>query len=691
MNKLKILNYIAILSLVLVFSSYKEADKSQAELQAMMIVLQSHLEPLKVDDKLSERIFDLYLKRIDYSKKFLLKSDYEDLKKKYRDNIDDEIIHHSFEFFEECDRIVEQRIKDIEGIYKDELSRPFDFTANEKVETDAKKMDFPEGMKGLKDAWRKSLKEQVMVRLSDAIDAQEKGLEKKDTSVKVQTHEQMEVTARKKVLKTHDDWFKRMNKVEKTDRFSSFLNTIANCYDPHTDFFPPKEKEEFDIQMSGQFEGIGARLQQRDDIIKVEEIVPGSASYRQGQLKAGDIILKVAQGNEEPVDVTNMLLDKAVQLIRGKKGTEVRLTIKKPDASTVIIPIIRDKVVTEETFARSFILKDKRNIGYILLPGFYGDVNRNGARSCAEDVRKEVEKLKAKNVDGVIIDIRNNGGGFLEEVVRMAGLFIDKGPMVQVKGREGFAHVLDDREGGTIYDGPLAILVNNNSASASEILAAAMQDYKRGIIIGGNSTFGKGTVQNFANLDEVNPEFANVRPLGSLKLTIQKFYRISGGSTQLKGVIPDVILPDPYSEIERGEKDQDYPLKYDEIQPARYSEVNKVNKDVLKSKSRERTSKSQAFSLIEEQSKRIKSQRDKSEVNLNLAAFRAEQKKNKEEGKKYDFLNKEIPGFEALSLENEAGLNASDTSHFARNRESLKLIKKDNYIFESVKILEDMK
>ena len=694
MKKLKIFSFLTVLSLALVFCAYRKGEKNETTIHIMMSALHEvHLAPQAVDDKLSEKVFDLYIKRLDYSKKFLLKGDVDMLSKKYRHDIDDEINRGTFEFFDESDKLSEDRIKEAEAYYKEILAKPFDFTKNESVETDYKKLNFVSTKDELKEEWRKSLKEQVLSHLSGQMDIQEKAKDQKDTSVKIKTFAVLEEDARKKTLKTHDDWFKRMSQYDKAERFGSYLNCIANTYDPHTEFFPPKEKEEFDVQMTGQFEGIGASLMEKDGFIKVSDIVAGSASYRQGQLKAGDIILKVAQGKDEPVDVANMRFDKVVSMIRGKKGTEVRLTVKKPDASIVIISIIRDKVIIEGTFAHSYILNEKdKKVGYILLPGFYFDANRKGGHNCSDDMRKEVLKLKAEKVDGIVIDLRNNGGGSLEEVVKMSGLFIDKGPMVQVRGKGNFNRVLNDNESGTIYDGPLAIMVNTNSASASEILAAAMQDYKRAIIVGGKSTFGKGTVQNFFNLDDaLSGNDESMKPLGQVKITLEKFYRISGGSTQLKGVIPDLILPDPYSELETGEKDQDYPMPYDEIQPATYTTTNSFNLATVLQKSNKRTAKSPTFNLIREEAVRVKSQKDKSEVNLNLEAYRKEQKTKKEENKKFESIATTIAGLDISPTKREESENVGDTTYIAQDRERIKLLKKDNYLYETMQVVEDMK
>ncbi|RZK27879.1 MAG: tail-specific protease, partial [Hymenobacter sp.] len=371
--------------------------------------------------------------------------------------------------------------------------------------------------------------------------------------------------------KYYDEQFADMPDTSET--LANYANTIANTYDPHTEYFAPKDKEEFDYQLTGRLEGIGATLREKDGLIYIEEIVPGSASFRQGQLKKGDAILRVAQGATEPVSIEGWHTAKAVTLIRGKKGTEVRLTVKKPDGSTKIIPIIRDVVINEETYAQSAIINDPsgKKIGYLRLPGFYADFNNNGGRSSADDVKKELAKLNAEGAQGIVFDLRTNGGGSLTDAVEMAGLFMPSGPMVQVHDSRGVTNVLNDKDPRVQYTGPLVVLVNKYSASASEILAAAVQDYKRGIIMGSTSTYGKGTVQRVVDLDETLPAELNaLKPFGSLKFTMQKFYRVTGASTQFKGVASDIVLPDVYSYLDQGEKESDYPLKWDEIKPASF-------------------------------------------------------------------------------------------------------------------------
>lgn len=675
------------------------SEKEEAIDQILMQSLkQVHYSPMEVDDSFSEKVFKLYLERLDYSKKFLIQPDVEELKK-YNHTIDDDINKGQFNFFDKSVEIINKRVEEAKTYYTDILDKPFDFTKNDSLQLDPEKLNFSKDEKELKEAWYKTLKYQTLVQITDMTENQEKAKQRNDTAktkdatFKLKNKEELEAEARKKVLKNNNDYFKRLHEINRNDRISVYFNAITALYDPHTEYFAPKDKAQFDITMSGQLEGIGAQLEQKEGFIKVFYIVPGSASYRQGQLKVGDIILKVAQGAADPVEITDMRMDEAVQLIRGKKGTEVRLTVKKPDASIVIIPIIRDIVVIEDTYAQSVILKGKKNIGYIKLPEFYADFTGRGGPSCANDVRKELQKLKDEHVDGVILDLRYNGGGSLPDVVKMAGLFIDKGPVVQVKSKTGAATVMDDTDPGVFYDGPLTVMVNSNSASASEIMAAAIQDYHRGVIVGTSpSTFGKGTVQRFYDLDDyLPPQYASIKPLGSVKITMQKFYRVNGGATQLKGVIPDIVLPDPYYLLDQGEKEQDYPMTWDEIPSAKYTPVKPtyaINK--LKANSEARLKSSEGFTLLNDAAKRFKKQKDNTMVSLNFDGYMKEQKEYKAEVKKMEKLDKEIPGLEVAALKVDAAAIAGDTLKLAKVKNFYKSIKKDIYLNETIAIMGDM-
>lgn len=678
---------LALVSATIIVQSDKEEAIDQILMQSLNSV---HYSPQTIDNDFSQKVYKLYLQRLDYNKKFLIQSDVDELKK-FEKLIDEDINGAKFVFFDKSFDIINARVEEAKAYYTDILSKPFDFSSEETLQLDAEKANYAKDKAALKDEWRKSLKYQTLARVVEMMDNQTKAKEKSDT-VKLKSKEEIEVEARKKILKSNDDYFKRLKDFDRSDRIAIYFNAIAGIYDPHTEFFAPKDKANFDIGMTGQLEGIGAQLQEKDGYIKVSSIVPGSASYKQGQLKGGDIILKVGQGDAEPVDVVDMKMDDAVLLVRGKKGTEVRLTVKKPDGSILVIPIIRDIVVLEDTYAQSVILKGKKNIGYIKLPSFYADFSGKGGRSCSKDIKKELEKLKAENVDGVILDLRYNGGGSLPDVIDMAGLFIDKGPVCQVKQKSNPAQVLEDREAGIVYNGPLTVMVNSNSASASEIMAAAIQDYNRGLIVGTSpSSFGKGTVQRFFNLDDyLPPAYANIKPLGEVKITTQKFYRINGGTTQLKGVIPDVVLPDPYYLLDQGEKEQDYPMAWDEIAPAKYAPLKQAYSiSQLKNNSSERVKNNPGFAILNDAAKRLKKQKDNTVVSLNFDKYVAEQKAYKEEAKKMDALDKEIEGVEVIALKADA-FPESDTVKVNKNKDFYKALKKDIYLNETVAIMNEM-
>ena len=720
-SRLKIGLYAFLVSAVFVLASYRLMNRASAAGPSKDEVLigtmlqgltATHYKPEKLDDEFSRRVFDLSLKRLDYRKKFLLASDVEQLRK-YQTDIDDQVKRGSHEFMDLSNQLFAQRVKEMQSLYRELLAKPFDFTIDEKFETDFEKAEFPANKTEQREAWRKLLKYETMTRISEMMSAQEADQEKKakkasspkptaaagavaaDVPTKpepVRTPAQMEVEARKRVLKYYDDQFEDLLDTDANERLSMYANNIANTYDPHTEYFAPREKQDFDIAMTGRFEGIGATLREKDGLIYVDDIVPGSASSRQGELKKGDALLRVAQGAAEPVSIEGWRTAKAVTLIRGKKGSEVRLTVKKPDGSVKIIPIIRDVVVIEETYAQSSTITDNgQKIGYLRLPTFYADFNDNGGRSSAEDVKKELAKLQQEGVQGVIMDLRSNGGGSLNDAVEMAGLFMESGPMVQVRDGQGRTQVLNDRDPRVQYSGPLVILVNKYSASASEILAAAIQDYKRGVIMGSASTYGKGTVQRIFDLDEALPaELNSIKPIGSLKATTQKFYRINGGSTQFKGVVPDIILPDAFSYLEQGEQEMDYPLKWDEIAPARYRTWNDAPKiDRLRASSQARVAASPSFQIVEEVAQRMRKRKDETMTSLKLTTYRAEQQEAKDESDRYEAVQKAATGLTFTPLTADVRALGGDTVKINRASRFTKNLKKDITISEAVAVLRD--
>jgi carboxyl-terminal processing protease len=670
---------------------FSESSKEDGALvRLIMGVLDGqHYEPIKINDKFSQRAFDAFLKNLDTYKRYLIASDVESLKK-YRNKIDDEIEEMSFPLLDEANKIIEKRTKDTEGFIEDVLKHPFDFSKKETVEFDEDKLTYCESKSDLKERWRKVLKYQVLSRIDNKEALLKKQKEKADTAYKAMTFAEIEIEAREGVQKSYKDLYQRLNQLDYEDRKRVFINSFVELFDPHTSYFPPKDKEDFDIGMSGQLEGIGATLSVKDGYVKVMSIVPGSASWKQGDLKEGDLILKVAQKDDAPVDIVNMRLDEAIRLIRGKKGTEVRLTVKKLDGEVQVVPIIRDVVVIEAGFAKSSIISQEgKKLGLIHLPKFYADFGKINGRSCAADIAKEVKKLKKNKVDGILIDLRNNGGGSLQDVVEMVGYFIPSGPVVQVKQRHRPAYGMrDDDDGKTIYDGPLLVMVNEYSASASEIFAAAIKDYKRGVIIGSKSTFGKGTVQRFIDLNQ----FAQGgQGLGAIKLTTQKFYRINGESTQLKGVEPHIVLPDAYMNFDLGERELNEALKWDEITPKIYREWDKQpDFTSLIEQSKSRLGESQDyFSTMEKYAEWLKEKSDDNLYHLDTSAFHAENDKYEKEAEQFDAINDYKSDLE-IDLMLVDPVTEKDSADYTRYEAWGKKVQKDPYINESFQVFLNM-
>lgn len=656
----------------------------------------SHFSTKDLDDSFSNHVFHTLLERMDYDKRFFTQKDI-DILSKYRYKIDDQVKAGSAEFFTKFSELYDREVAQTEKYYKEILAKPFDFSTDETYIAATDGSAYAADDKALKERWRLYLKYRVLSQYTDLKKAQERRVADKDTSLKtVKTNAELEADARDKVSKNIESYYKRLNKLDDNQMFAAFMNSVTNTYDPHTDYFPPEDKKRFDEMMSGSFFGIGARLQNKDGKITIESIITGSPCWKQGELKAGDEILKVGQGDAEPVDIQGYETEDAVKLIRGPKGTEVRLTVKTVSGATKVIPIIRGEVQMEETFARSAIINTETgSVGYIYLPEFYAPFNASSSRYAAEDVAIEVMKLKNAKVDGIILDLRYNGGGSLNDVVNMSGLFIDNGPVVQVKSSHSAPATLEDRQPGTLYDGPLAIMVNHGSASASEILAAAMQDYKRAVIVG-SRTFGKGTVQKVVPLQDFAKMMDKLKgseneDIGSLKLTIQKFYRVNGGSTQLKGVTPDIELADPYSKIEIGERKEKTALPWDEIPAAKYATVsNPVNVSKLAALSKARTENNETFKLIEETALRMKKQENDHTYSLNEAKYNEELKEANEVADKIKALDEKSTKLTIVNPKEDMAKINMDSSNVKKNQEWLNALQKDMQLAETVNIVKDM-
>ncbi|HIO25890.1 MAG TPA: tail-specific protease, partial [Flavobacteriaceae bacterium] len=551
--------------------------------------------------------------------------------------------------------------------------------------------DFASSKKELKERWRKQLKFTTLSTFYD-LKKEEEAKAKDDEDYTPKSDAELEKEARETTKSSLDEFYDLNEDFERKDWFTIYVNSIVEEFDPHTFYFAPRDKERFDIQMSGSLEGIGARLQKKMDNIKVVEIISGGPAWRSEELEVGDLIQKVKQEDEkEAVSIVGMAIDDAVDLIKGPKGTKVTLTVKKVDGTVEDITLERDIVEIEETYAKSAMVnKNDRNYGLINLPRFYFDMEDAKNRTAASDIKKEIIELKKQDMDGLVIDLRNNGGGSLATVIDIAGLFIEEGPVVQVKSGTGEREILTDDDDDILWDGPLVILVNELSASASEILAAAMQDYKRAIIIGSKQTYGKGTVQNVIDLNRWMKN-SDLGDMGALKVTTQKFYRVNGGSTQLEGVKSDVVVPDRYSYIDIGEKDMENPLPWDQIEPADYEEWDGyIDFDKTLAKSKKRMAESKQLQLIDESAKWISEQRNEEVYPLNYNVYAKQIEENEKQAKRFDSITDYKTDLSFVSLPYEQEMFKQDTTLQEKRTRWHENLSKDVYVEEAVNVLEDL-
>jgi carboxyl-terminal processing protease len=576
-------------------------------------------------------------------------------------------------------------------MYSKVLELPFDFSLQEVYSTDYENNVYVNSKSDMFERWRKQLKFYTISNYYDLITADKKSQEA-DENFKSRPRSQIEIEARESILKTMTENFSVLEDIRRQDWLSVYINAIAVEFDPHTFYFAPSDKDRFDAQMTGKYEGIGARLQKRMDEITITELISGGSAWRQDKLEVGDAIIKVRQEDEqEAISVIGMRLDDAVKLIKGPKGSNVILTLKKVDGTIEDLSIPRDEILLEETYAKSTkVVKNGVTFGVINLPKFYIDFQDSNSRNAATDVKKEIELLKAEGMEGLVLDLRNNGGGSLKTVVDIGGLFIDQGPIVQVRSTGNNKEVLEDKQRGIEWDGPLVILVNELSASASEILAAAMQDYKRAIVIGSKQTYGKGTVQNIIDLNRMIKANTN-GDMGAFKFTTQKYYRINGGSTQLEGVKSDIIVPGRFSYMEMGEKEQDNPLEWDEIEPANYQTwESSLNYKTTIENSYTRLNLSDEIKLIDDNARWIKSVRDQEVYQLNYEKYSENINLNEKESKRFDQLldYQTDLTFEPLSYELP---KMKQDSIFKINRNRWhKNLSKDIYMEEALNVLNDL-
>ncbi|MBV7269467.1 carboxy terminal-processing peptidase [Winogradskyella luteola] len=702
-----------LLALLIAFAScsftskkFDDPDKDKLLIQLITYVLdQGHFNPQDINDEFSANVFEDYLNQLDPFKRYFYESDIKEFEA-YKDQIDDQIKAYDVSFFSITHERLLKRIEESKKIYSEILDKPFDFSKEETYSSDYENLNYASNKREMKERWRQQLKFSTIANYDDAVSQRNTDLETNNLpesafsaeNEKFKTNEkkslkEIEKEAREMTKRSLDELYDFIDDRQRKDWFAVYINAIVEEFDPHTFYFAPEDKDRFDVAMSGNFEGIGARLQKKMDAIIVNEIISGGPAWRANELEVGDEIMKVRQEDEEaPVNVVGMRLDDAIKLIKGPKETIVNLTLKKVDGTIEEISITRDIVEIEETYAKSStVIKEDKKFGVINLPKFYINFEDYNKRNAASDIKKEILRLKEEGIEGLVLDLRNNGGGSLQTVVDIAGLFIEEGPIVQVKTTGEPKEVLKDKDKAIIWDGPLVIMVNELSASASEILAAAMQDYKRAIVIGSKQTYGKGTVQNVLDLNRMVRNNSN-GDMGALKFTTQKFYRVNGGSTQLEGVKSDVVVPDRYSYINIGEKDQENPLPWDKIDAVDYDLWgNYFDYDTTIERSKARMANNEQLKLIDANAKWVKKIRDREIYSLNYDAYKKEMELNEEEAKRFEKLSEYSTNLTFSSLPYEIKLMEQDSVLKEKRERWHKSLAKDVYIEEALNVLNDLK
>ena len=680
--KFNFLHIVAIVAIILFGFSFSEDKFSDPNKEKLLIevvkyvVEKGHYSTLNINDDISEKIYNTYLEQLDAQKRFFLQSDIRQFEK-YKFKLDDQLKNQDLTFFNLVYETSRKRINEVKNYYEEIMSNSFDFTSNEDINLDFENKSYARNSNEIKNRWRKQLKystlDIISLKLGDSI----KVIDNKTRN------ESMTL-----IKKNTDDFFDYVEEMDRDDWFANYINAFLKQLDPHTVYFNPEDKDRFDTNISGKFDGIGARLQKTEGTVKIVDIIVGGPIWKDKLLDVGDIILKVAQENQDPVNIIGMKLDDAIKLIKGPADSFVTLTVKKISGEIKDVLIKRGVVELEELYAKSTLInKGDKNYGYISLPKFYIDFSDRKSRNSANDVKNEIIKLKNNGISGLILDLRNNGGGALQTVVDMTGLFIERGPIVQVKSTGNRKQILYDKDPQVVWEGPLVILMNKMSASASEILAGALQDYNRAVIIGNEKSFGKGTVQNVIDLNRFISNSSY--DLGALKITTDKFYRINGESVQLEGVKSDIVIPDSYKYIFNGEKDEKNPLQWDKITPANFDKWAKrdyLNK--ISSENQSRIDSDDYYLLINDRAQWLKDQQSKKTISLNFNSYNSFLTKQREKNKRFESLNKyeNTLNFKLLKTEKQYIMSNKELLS-SRNRWHRNLTK-DLYLEEGVKALE---
>lgn len=700
-NLKKLMWFLPLTTLIFCFNSPKNDDE---KMQTIMVSVKNtlsylHYSPKPINDAYSQEVYKHYFEMVDPSKRFFLKSDMDEFAK-HNTKLDDYLNQGNLIFYKTTIDRLYQRVDEIDKMTQDIFSKPINLDEEEDLILEPKTKQAPTNNQELYNEWKKYIKYNILLEMETLNSKEEAQREKKDSvqknnlkdTIKLQvlTPEQKRIKATDEVKDLVSDTFRRFKKRNKMDWFTVYMNAYTEVFDPHTNYYSPKNKEDFDSQFTGKIIGIGAIIQEKKGYLYLGELTIGAPAWKSKQLTAGDKILKVkSKPDQDAVNVVGMLVDEAVRLIRGEKGTPVTLTVQKKDGTVKDVTMIREEVAIEDTFARSIVVDapNGKKYGFINLPSFNADFDDAKGRNASDDIKNEIIKLKKQNISGIILDLRNNGGGSLTEVGDIMGLFMNEGPYVQVKDGNGKIQTLKNKTNSPIWTGPLLIMQNELSASASEILAGEMQDYGRAVVFGSPQSFGKGTVQTFVELNR----FLNTNDdFGALKLTIQKFYRITGESTQRKGIESDIKVKDFFSYAEIGERYEDYPLSWDKITPTAFTRLNYFDLNKLRAASEARMQNNKYYQLLQE-SAEWKEQLDKEgKITVNQTKFFELMKKRKTQIEKFKALDKLDTGLKFAVHPDEQVREKTDEAFAKKTENWIKNLQKDFYLQESVNIISEM-
>ena len=613
-------------------------DSRQVAITVAKLLEQAHFTRQKLDSSMSRKVLDTYLESLDYTKLFFTQEDIDKIHQKYDGTLDQDLIVGNVQPARDIYGTFKERVESRAAKIRKLVNENFTFKSTRTVALDRRKEPWPANEQDADNLWRDRIEGELLQEKLNkfAIDPGPKA-----------------------VSKRYDQLVKNLEERDDNDVLQLFLNAVAQTYDPHSEYLGKGDLESFEINMRLSLTGIGAELRVEDGYAKIERLIPGGPAQMSGKVNVGDRIAAVSQGKDNFVDVVDMKLEKVVELIRGKKGSTVRLQIIPSDTSDPskrkVVELVRDNVKLTEQEAKAELIDrtlpdgTTQKLGWITLPSFYQDMERSRTgKSTSRDVAALIKRLEQEGIQGLVIDLRRNGGGSLDEAIKMTGLFITQGPVVQVKESGGDIEVLKDRDPSVAYSGPLIILVNKLSASASEIFAAALQDYGRAVIVGDSSTFGKGTVQTLLELGRFIPLLGgSSNDAGALKLTVQKFYRVAGGSTQLHGVSSDVVLPSLSDNAEIGESALEHPLAYDEVEPAAIDVANNHKQlfiDDLKKRSGNRLAQDQSFQDILADAKELKDRLKSNRLSLNEKIRRDQLDKDNTQKQKEQADEKKMQG-----------------------------------------------